>query len=157
MVMCGYVLARRFQGGGVTVNALHPGITATDIVGDIAPPLAQPFLGLVKRFLLTPEQGAASTVRLASAPELENVTGKYFVRAAVRREGAEDRCGEQGVRQRLTDQQVRFHLGEQRGAGLGAHFRRAARAAAGRGRGSHRRRVKQGTSGGRVRCGPGLM
>jgi len=92
MVMSGYVLARRFQGGGVTVNALHPGITATDIVADIAPPQAQPFLGLVKRFLLTPEQGAASTVRLASAAELENVTGKYFIRAHEQRspEGSYD-------------------------------------------------------------------
>ncbi|MGY2896747.1 SDR family NAD(P)-dependent oxidoreductase [Deinococcus sp. UYEF24] len=81
MVMCGYVLARRLQGSGVSVNALHPGIVATDIVADIAPLLARPFLGVIKRFLLTPEQGAASTVRLASAPELEHVTGKYFVRA----------------------------------------------------------------------------
>ncbi|ULH18074.1 SDR family NAD(P)-dependent oxidoreductase (plasmid) [Deinococcus sp. KNUC1210] len=81
MVMCGYVLARRLQGSGVTVNALHPGIVATDIVADVAPPLVRPFLSVIRRFLLTPEQGAASTVRLASLPELETVTGTYFVRA----------------------------------------------------------------------------
>ncbi|WP_407542525.1 SDR family NAD(P)-dependent oxidoreductase (plasmid) [Deinococcus radiomollis] len=85
MVMCGYVLARRLRGSGLSVNALHPGIVATDIVADVAPPLARPFLGLIKRFLLTPEQGAASTVRLASAAELEEVTGKYFVRTHERR------------------------------------------------------------------------
>ncbi len=85
LVMCGYVFARRLQGSGVTVNALHPGIAATDIVADVAPPPARPFLGIIKRFLLTPEQGAASTVRLASDPELEHVTGKYFVRVTEQR------------------------------------------------------------------------
>lgn len=92
MVMCGYVLARRLQGSGVTVNALHPGLVATDIVADVAPPLVRPFLSVIRRFLLTPEQGAASTVRLASLPELETVTGTYFVRADEQRspEGSYD-------------------------------------------------------------------
>jgi len=80
MVLCTYALARRLRGTGVTVNALHPGLTATKIVGDVAPPLARPFLGLIKRFLLTPEQGARTALYLASAPAVEGVSGTYFAR-----------------------------------------------------------------------------
>jgi NAD(P)-dependent dehydrogenase (short-subunit alcohol dehydrogenase family) len=37
MVMCGYILARRLEGTGVTVNTLHPGLVTTDIVDEAAP------------------------------------------------------------------------------------------------------------------------
>lgn len=80
VVLCTYALARRLTGTGITVNALHPGLVATDIANDAAPPIARPFLGIIKRFLLTPEQGAQTALDLATSPELEGVTGKYFVR-----------------------------------------------------------------------------
>ncbi len=80
LVLCTYALARRLTGTGVTVNALHPGITATKIIGDVAPPLARPFLGLITRVLLTPEQGARTALYLATAPAVEGVSGHYFVR-----------------------------------------------------------------------------
>ena len=79
--MCGYVLARRLIGTGITVNALHPGITATNIIADVAPPIAQPFVGIIKRFLQTPEQGAQTALYLATSPEVEGVTGKYFIKS----------------------------------------------------------------------------
>lgn len=81
MVMCGYALARRLDGSEVTVNALHPGLVGTNIVDDISPGWARPFLGLIKRFLLTPEEGAQTAIYLATAPEVETVTGKYFIKA----------------------------------------------------------------------------
>ena len=77
--MSGYVLADQLRDSGVTVNAVHPGIVATNIVDDIVPPLMKPFLGLIKRSLLSPAQGAAATLRVATAPELAEVTGRYFV------------------------------------------------------------------------------
>jgi len=80
MLMCGYVLARRLADTGVTVNSVHPGLVATSIVDAVAPRVARPALGLVRRFLLTPEQGAAAALYLATAPELAEVTGKYFIR-----------------------------------------------------------------------------
>jgi NAD(P)-dependent dehydrogenase (short-subunit alcohol dehydrogenase family) len=83
--MSGYLLASQLSESGVTVNAVHPGITATGIVDDIVHPLMKPFLGLIKRSLLTPEQGAAPVLRLATAPELAGVTGRYFVRDAEER------------------------------------------------------------------------
>jgi NAD(P)-dependent dehydrogenase (short-subunit alcohol dehydrogenase family) len=78
--MCGYVLARRLAGTGVTVNALHPGITATTIIDDIAPRWFLPFIGIVKPLLLTPEKGARTTTYLATAPEVAAITGKYFIK-----------------------------------------------------------------------------
>jgi NAD(P)-dependent dehydrogenase (short-subunit alcohol dehydrogenase family) len=83
--MSGYVLADQLSGTGVTVNAVHPGLVATGIVDDIIPPVLKPFLGLIKRSLLTPAEGAAATLRLATAPELADVTGRYFVRDAEHR------------------------------------------------------------------------
>jgi NAD(P)-dependent dehydrogenase (short-subunit alcohol dehydrogenase family) len=66
-------LARRTAGTGVTANAVHPGVVGTELLfGGWAP------LRLLRRFIRTPEQGARVVVRLASAPELEGVTGRYF-------------------------------------------------------------------------------
>jgi len=76
--MSGYLLARQLSEARITVNAVHPGITATSIVDDIVHPLAKPLLGLIKRSLLTPEQGAAPVLRLATAEELAGLTGRYF-------------------------------------------------------------------------------
>jgi retinol dehydrogenase-12 len=78
--MSGYLLADQLRGTGVTVNAVHPGITATRIVGDIVHPAMKPFLGLLKRSMLTPAQGAAPILHLATAPELAGITGRYYVR-----------------------------------------------------------------------------
>jgi NAD(P)-dependent dehydrogenase (short-subunit alcohol dehydrogenase family) len=75
-----YELARRMEGTGVTVNALHPGFVASRFMdGNGA-------LGWFLRrwaglFAISAEDGAKSSVYLASSPEVEGVTGKYFVKA----------------------------------------------------------------------------
>jgi NAD(P)-dependent dehydrogenase (short-subunit alcohol dehydrogenase family) len=77
-----YELARRLQGSGVTVNALHPGYVATNIVplDSLSGParLLKPLWGLAKRLILTPEHGATTPVYLASSPQVEDVSGSYF-------------------------------------------------------------------------------
>jgi NAD(P)-dependent dehydrogenase (short-subunit alcohol dehydrogenase family) len=78
-VTSGYALARTLA-GEVTVNAVHPGIVATDIIRDVMPAALRPFGGLLRRAMLTPEQGAAAALRLATDPDLDGVTGRYFVR-----------------------------------------------------------------------------
>jgi NAD(P)-dependent dehydrogenase (short-subunit alcohol dehydrogenase family) len=82
IVLFTYELARQLDGTGVTANCLHPGAVATGA------PLKDPDLSkfgrfmykLVKPFFLSPEKGAETSVYLASSPEVDGVTGKYFVR-----------------------------------------------------------------------------
>jgi NAD(P)-dependent dehydrogenase (short-subunit alcohol dehydrogenase family) len=78
-VIAGYSLARTLA-GEVTINAVHPGIVATDIIDDLVPTVLRPFGGLIRRAMLTPEQGAAAALRLVTDPALHDVTGRYFVR-----------------------------------------------------------------------------
>jgi deazaflavin-dependent oxidoreductase (nitroreductase family) len=85
MVLCSYRLARQLAGTGVVVNAVHPGLTATDIVDDIASPRLRAILPVVKAFLLSPERGARAALRLATSAELTGVTGAYFKRGRRRR------------------------------------------------------------------------
>ena len=79
-VTAGYALARDFEPDAVTVNALHPGIVATDIIDDLVPAALRPFGGLIRRGMLTPAEGASTALRLATDPGLARTTGRYFVR-----------------------------------------------------------------------------
>jgi NAD(P)-dependent dehydrogenase (short-subunit alcohol dehydrogenase family) len=78
LVMFTYELARRLQGTGVTVNCLHPGFTATHIAQSGAVPFIRPLIKLIFRFGISPEEGAKTSIYLASSPDVEGVTGKYF-------------------------------------------------------------------------------
>lgn len=69
-------LSRRLDPARCTANAVHPGVVATEIVRTAPLPVRWIFRG----FGLTPVQGAEGPVRLASAPELAAVTGRYFDR-----------------------------------------------------------------------------
>jgi NAD(P)-dependent dehydrogenase (short-subunit alcohol dehydrogenase family) len=72
-------LARRLEGTGVTTNALHPGVVATEFASSDDVGFFTSFgFKIVRPFLKSPAQGAATTVHLASAPELRGVSGKYF-------------------------------------------------------------------------------
>ena len=72
-----YELARHLEGTGVTANTLHPGFVATNM-GRNNTAFARLIMPLVQRGALTPEQGARTSVYLASSPEVEGVSGKYF-------------------------------------------------------------------------------
>jgi NAD(P)-dependent dehydrogenase (short-subunit alcohol dehydrogenase family) len=79
VVLFTYELARRLQGTRVTANALHPGFVATNIYassGGFAKLLAP----LFARMALSPEEGAQTSIYLASSPEVAGVSGAYFVR-----------------------------------------------------------------------------
>ena len=73
-----YELAGRLRGAGVTANCLHPGVIATRLLADY---MGMPAAGgaLARTFGAKPEKGAETIVYLASSPEVEGVTGKYFV------------------------------------------------------------------------------
>jgi NAD(P)-dependent dehydrogenase (short-subunit alcohol dehydrogenase family) len=72
-------LARRLQGSGVTANCLHPGFVATRF-GNTSGGILSFAIRAAKNFALTPEQGAETIVHLASSPDVEGVSGAYFVK-----------------------------------------------------------------------------
>jgi retinol dehydrogenase-12/retinol dehydrogenase-13 len=73
-------LARRLDGTGVTANAVHPGLVASRFMRDgDAGRVGSLLMAVGRPFMLTPEQGARTTIHVASAPELESITGAYFV------------------------------------------------------------------------------
>jgi len=76
-VLFTHELARRLQGTGVTVNCLHPGVVATNW-GRHAVGAMSLGIRLASPFMASPEKGAATTIFLASSPEVAAVTGKYF-------------------------------------------------------------------------------
>ncbi len=78
LVMFTYELARRLEGTGVTVNCLHPGFTATHIAQSGTVPFIRPLIKLIFRFGISPEEGAKTSIYLASSPDVEGVTDKYF-------------------------------------------------------------------------------
>jgi retinol dehydrogenase-12 len=72
-----YELARRLEGSGVTANALHPGFVATNMIASNMGNI-QLFARFAYLFAVTPEEGAQTSIYLASSPEVEGVSGKYF-------------------------------------------------------------------------------
>lgn len=78
-IMQTYTFSERFNGTGITVNALHPGVVNTNFARDngafynFAMTLAYPVL-------ISPEKGAETTLYLATSGDVKGITGKYFAR-----------------------------------------------------------------------------
>jgi NAD(P)-dependent dehydrogenase (short-subunit alcohol dehydrogenase family) len=70
-------LARRVSADGITSNSLHPGAVKTSFGAGNNGVFALLF-GLARPFMLTAEQGAETTVFLASSPDVNGKTGLYF-------------------------------------------------------------------------------
>ena len=84
-VLFSYELARRLERTGVTANALHPGVVRTAFGAEDPGGVQRLLVPFVRPFMKAPAQGAATSVHLASAPGLEQVTGRYFVGRKSRR------------------------------------------------------------------------
>lgn len=70
-------LARRLAGTGVTANAVHPGFVPAAFTrgNDLG---SQMFLLVTRPFAKTLSEGAATSLYVATAPELDGITGRYF-------------------------------------------------------------------------------
>ena len=77
-VLFTYELARRLQGTSVTANALHPGVVRTALGAEDPRAVQRLLMPVMRPFMKAPVQGAATSVYLASAPGLEQVTGRFF-------------------------------------------------------------------------------
>jgi NAD(P)-dependent dehydrogenase (short-subunit alcohol dehydrogenase family) len=86
LVLFTYELARRLEGTGVTANCLHPGFVATNIgqsgVGSVGRAVVK---FIFSSLGISPEEGAKTSIYLASSPDVEGVTGKYFVKSIPKR------------------------------------------------------------------------
>jgi retinol dehydrogenase-12 len=70
-------LAKRIEAKGVTANSLHPGVIASNF-GTNNGGVFGFVLSLARPFFATPEDGAKTSIYLASSPDVANVSGKYF-------------------------------------------------------------------------------
>ncbi|TMD61535.1 MAG: SDR family oxidoreductase [Chloroflexi bacterium] len=86
LVLFTYELARRLQGTGVTANCLHPGFVATNIGQNGTGPIGRAVVNLIFSSVgISPEEGSKTSIFLATSPEVEGVTGKYFVKSIPKR------------------------------------------------------------------------
>ena len=67
-------LARRLESTKVTTYSVHPGVVATDVWREVPSPLRW----VIKKLMITPEQGAQSSIVSAADPELASATGRYY-------------------------------------------------------------------------------
>jgi NAD(P)-dependent dehydrogenase (short-subunit alcohol dehydrogenase family) len=77
-------LARRLAGTGVTTYSLHPGVVATDVWRRVPWPIRP----LIMRGMITPEQGARTTLYCATSPACASETGLYYTKEAAREPSA---------------------------------------------------------------------
>jgi NAD(P)-dependent dehydrogenase (short-subunit alcohol dehydrogenase family) len=83
-VLFTYELARRLRGTGITATTLHPGVVRSGF-GAEDPGRIQRLITPFMRLLKSPEEGALTSIHLASAPELDGVTGQFFANRRPRR------------------------------------------------------------------------
>jgi NAD(P)-dependent dehydrogenase (short-subunit alcohol dehydrogenase family) len=77
-VMFTYELARRLEGTGVTATVLHPGVVRTGFGAEDPSRTFKLLVPLWRPFMKTPNDGAATSIYLASSSKVEGVTGMYF-------------------------------------------------------------------------------
>jgi retinol dehydrogenase-12 len=83
-------LGRQLAGTGVTTYSLHPGVVATDVWRAVP----WPARSLIKLFMLSPEDGARTTLYCATSADCANETGLYYDKCRAREPGpaARDRA-----------------------------------------------------------------
>ena len=74
-------LAQRLEGSGVTAYALHPGVVATDVWRSVP----WPFDKIIKRFMISSEEGAATSLYCATSDEVSNQAGCIMMSANPKR------------------------------------------------------------------------
>ncbi|MCJ2011692.1 SDR family oxidoreductase [Methylobacterium sp. J-076] len=91
-------LARRLAGRGITANCLHPGVVDTGFAKNTGGLFGTAW-SLIRPFLISPERGARTSLHVATAPELDGVTGRYFSASQEKTSSAESR--DEAVQDRL--------------------------------------------------------
>ncbi len=76
-------LAVRLKGRGITVNCCHPGAVATNMGVDRETGFGKTITGLLRPFFLTPAEGAATAIYLASDEAVSHISGGYFYKCRI--------------------------------------------------------------------------
>ena len=76
MTLVSYEFSRMLENSNVTVNVVHPGLINTNLGRDRSSTSKR----FAKKFFKSPEIGAETSIFLASSPEVEGITGKYFAK-----------------------------------------------------------------------------
>jgi NAD(P)-dependent dehydrogenase (short-subunit alcohol dehydrogenase family) len=76
-------LAKRLQGTGITANSLHPGFVRTGF-GKNNGGIVNRIFGLIQMFALSAEEGAQTSIYLASSPEVRGISGKFWDKKKVK-------------------------------------------------------------------------
>jgi NAD(P)-dependent dehydrogenase (short-subunit alcohol dehydrogenase family) len=100
LILFTHELAKKLQGTGVTVNAVHPGTVATNIWTRPLGP-AGFIMTLPKLFMTSPEKGAETIVYLASSPDAIGLNGEYLEKLKVKKPS--DESYNEEIAQRLWD------------------------------------------------------
>jgi NAD(P)-dependent dehydrogenase (short-subunit alcohol dehydrogenase family) len=100
LVLFTHELAKKLQGTGVTVNAVHPGTVATNIWTRPLGPVGF-IMALPKLFMTSPEKGAETIVYLASSNEVEGLNGEYLEKLKLKK--SSDESYDEDIAQRLWD------------------------------------------------------
>ena len=102
-----YELARQLQGTGVTVNAMDPGITATNLGRGGLAPLPRMLMHFVAaRVGNKPEKPAQTALYLASSPEVESISGHYFANSVLRK--SSERSHDESLQRQLWEESARL-------------------------------------------------
>jgi retinol dehydrogenase 14 len=85
IILFTHELASRLQGTTVTANALHPGVVRTSFGAEDPGRTQRLVVPMARPFMRSPVSGAATSVLLASSPDLKAVTGQFFTGGKARR------------------------------------------------------------------------
>jgi retinol dehydrogenase 14 len=105
MILFTHELAKRLEGSGVTVNSAHPGVVRTNFAknnGGLVM-LGFRFLGI---FFISPESSAKRILYVATSPDLDGVTGKYFTKMRETRSSPESYDDDSAKRLWLVSEQL---------------------------------------------------
>jgi len=79
------LLAKKLEGSGVTVNVVQPGMNKTDLGRD-----AGGFSKMIFKMMgKNPSIGSETSIYLASSPDVENITGEYWVKKEIKKSSKE--------------------------------------------------------------------
>jgi len=97
-VLFTYALARRIASRGIMANCVHPGVVDTGFAKNTGGLFGTAW-SLIRPFLISPERGARTSLHVATSPDLDGVTGRYFSNGKPKTSSSESR--DEAVQERL--------------------------------------------------------